>query len=214
MTDELIAALKVERRRQRIMVGSFAIFLFAVGATSQVERAMLAGDLPAPSAFAAVASAPGTGEGVFFGNGSGGVPTRSFSVLPRSVGRGGAPGNAITPFLAGPDTGGAPGPGVVPDSGSATAGSGPGSFGVGVGGPGGGSGGPSFSGGGGGGAGGGGSIGPTPTATEPPGGNEPPVVVPVPEPDFWILAIVGFGAIGWRMRRRNGAKQALQPIVS
>lgn len=45
-------------------------------------------------------------------------------------------------------------------------------------------------------AGGGGSIGT---------GTLPPVVVAVPEPDFWLMAIIGFAGIGGQIRRKRAS---------
>ena len=61
-------------------------------------------------------------------------------------------------------------------------------------------------GGGGGGSGGGGGIS-TPPATESPA---PSVPAPVPEPSTWAMMLVGFGAIGFAMRRRRKTHPQVQ----
>lgn len=51
--------------------------------------------------------------------------------------------------------------------------------------------------------------------TPPPGPEVTPLPVPesaVPEPETWATMIIGFGAIGWAMRRRRRTPGHLQPI--
>lgn len=50
---------------------------------------------------------------------------------------------------------------------------------------------------------GGGGHGFRPTATPPPGGSPPPPVPGVPEPQTWVMMIVGFGLLGGFLRRRR-----------
>ena len=58
----------------------------------------------------------------------------------------------------------------------------------------------------------------TPGGETPPGGGNPPLVTPpttpelipaVPEPGTWAMMLLGFGFIGWRIRREKRAPQLL-----
>jgi hypothetical protein len=204
VVNKTLEFVQQERNFQRLMVGLFAGTGLLVSMAAYTTRSFLYGDTRLPSAFTAEAMplAGGgiggaiDGTGVFFGlnNGSRALPAPLESATSGQIadrfGSGNFADNAPLSGSALPQTlqsGAGSGPPGVGTVGGDTVGDNNASPMIG-----------SILPGGSGASGGASAL-----------GNVPPLIVPVPEPQFWVIAIIGFAGIGIQLRRLKARGRVL-----